>query len=153
MRVNSLDRKSKILTGAPSRLHSPAGTFRAGWGMLVESETCPCDKTVPEWLYHVFIEKTYPHGSIFLILSNLEEQRLLEGRNSSSSDIPISVTQARSCLSVQTTSASSASRKYRDVLQPRETMIQLSMIIRGTSASVGSPMMIDRSSISGIRTN
>ncbi|KAL3588941.1 hypothetical protein FPOAC2_11101 [Fusarium poae] len=117
--------------------------------MLVESETCPCGKTVPEWFDRVFIGKTYPHGSIFLILSNLEEKRLLEGTNSSSSDIPISATQARSCLPVQTTSAS---RKYRDV-QPGETMIQLSMIIRGTSVSVGSPMMIDRSSISGIRTN
>jgi hypothetical protein len=103
--------------------------------MLVESETCPCDKTVPEWLYHAFIGTMYPHRPIFLILSNLEEQRVLEGTNSSSSVIPISVTQARCCLSVQTISAS---RKYRDV-QYRETMTQLSVIIRGTSASVDSP--------------
>lgn len=52
--------------------------------MLVESETCPCDKAVPEWFYRVFIGTTYPHRSIFLTLSNLEEQQVMEGTNSGS---------------------------------------------------------------------
>jgi hypothetical protein len=56
-----MDRESnyakKVLSGVPSRLHFDGREyFEVGWGMLVDPETCPCDKVQAEWLNRLVTE-------------------------------------------------------------------------------------------------